>query len=503
MWAIALAEVPKPINYQGRLTDALGEPVADGSYNVVFTIYNDPTLSGGGNIVWSSGSQAVTTSNGLFSYLLGSNVAFPTDIVSDSARYLGIKVESDPEISPRTKFTSVMFAYHAATADGLSAAGDVWLDETGDELSGDLLFGASGNYGLIDIRPSAARLYLKTSGQNKAILYGDDFGSLVLSDMNNYGAAFLDANATDGGLFWLRNGNGEITARMEGTTSAGGLMALESAYSELRILATGGSDGGLQTWYNLNTPWISFEADLNGDASANFPDDAINSDEIKNEPGIVSDVNSNLVALTSTTMTDIATVTITIPSEGYILLTAKAWGYHGGTTGIARSRAQIDEASGGSSNYPYYTNWGASTYPTTANTYESIFTQRVYYKPAGTYTFRLEAAQAYTSTGAYHYIADPILVATYFSTSYGTVSTMVSSSESGEFDETEFTSSSRNIDGETEYTETNVKVDLSELYTRAEKLRKELRRTEMEIRDAERREQLKAGERSMTRNVND
>lgn len=39
----AMAEVPQVINYQGYLTDGVGSPVADGPYQIVFTIYDTPT----------------------------------------------------------------------------------------------------------------------------------------------------------------------------------------------------------------------------------------------------------------------------------------------------------------------------------------------------------------------------------------------------------------------------------------------------------------------------
>jgi hypothetical protein len=38
-----LAETPRLISYQGRLTDASGEPLEDGAKNLRFIIWNDPT----------------------------------------------------------------------------------------------------------------------------------------------------------------------------------------------------------------------------------------------------------------------------------------------------------------------------------------------------------------------------------------------------------------------------------------------------------------------------
>lgn len=108
------AGVPTVINYQGRLTDGGGAPVADGGYLVKFSIY-DAAI--GGSELWNSGFQNVTAESGLFSYDLGSNVQLMDDLFTDTARYLGITVGVDPEISPRTRLASTPFAYHALRAD--------------------------------------------------------------------------------------------------------------------------------------------------------------------------------------------------------------------------------------------------------------------------------------------------------------------------------------------------------------------------------------------------
>ena len=59
------AEVPNIINYQGRLTDALGNPVTDGQFNITFKIWNDSV----GQVsfpVWTGASQIVEVTDGLF-----------------------------------------------------------------------------------------------------------------------------------------------------------------------------------------------------------------------------------------------------------------------------------------------------------------------------------------------------------------------------------------------------------------------------------------------------
>ena len=61
--------VPQTINYQGRLTDAAGDPVPDAPILDKFIIYD---AAAAGAMLWNSGFQSVTPSGGLFTYPLGS-----------------------------------------------------------------------------------------------------------------------------------------------------------------------------------------------------------------------------------------------------------------------------------------------------------------------------------------------------------------------------------------------------------------------------------------------
>lgn len=91
------------ISYQGQLTDGLGNPVADSTYSIMFTIYDRPV---GGTELWSSGFQVVPTTAGLFTFELGSSVALPPGLfATDSSVWLGITVSPDAEMSPRTEIT--------------------------------------------------------------------------------------------------------------------------------------------------------------------------------------------------------------------------------------------------------------------------------------------------------------------------------------------------------------------------------------------------------------
>lgn len=107
--------IPQLINYQGTLTDTSGNPVPDGQYGVVFSIYD--VLTEGTPLwteTWDSSTMSITTNKGDFSVLLGTHNPIPASFFADHPlTYLGIKVGADSEMSPRQKIASVGYAFTA------------------------------------------------------------------------------------------------------------------------------------------------------------------------------------------------------------------------------------------------------------------------------------------------------------------------------------------------------------------------------------------------------
>jgi|GEM_PF-1513903 len=112
--SVSFADVPHMVNYQGKLTTADGGCLSD-TLQMTFTIYSD---SLGISAEWAETQVQVIVKAGVFSVLLGSVDTIPVSVFDGNIKYLGVQVESDPEMRPLKPMVSVAYAYRAAVADG-------------------------------------------------------------------------------------------------------------------------------------------------------------------------------------------------------------------------------------------------------------------------------------------------------------------------------------------------------------------------------------------------
>jgi hypothetical protein len=103
------ATVTQSINYQGKITDSSGNPL-EGTYTVVFTIYDVPT--GGTGLTGSI--QSVRFTDGYFNTTLGL-----TNYYDGRALWLGIRVGSDTEMTPRQEIRPVPYALSLRPGAGI------------------------------------------------------------------------------------------------------------------------------------------------------------------------------------------------------------------------------------------------------------------------------------------------------------------------------------------------------------------------------------------------
>jgi len=128
------------ISYQGRLADSAGNPITTSGVGIQFCLY-DTDVGGSPVDGWCENHPSVPVEDGLFSVLLGSINPIPVSTLANHGTlWLGIKVGSDSEMTPREQIASAPYAMVVSTvADGAIttakiAAGSVTADKLSDSL---------------------------------------------------------------------------------------------------------------------------------------------------------------------------------------------------------------------------------------------------------------------------------------------------------------------------------------------------------------------------------
>ncbi|MGB6223438.1 tail fiber domain-containing protein [Haloferula sp.] len=134
------------INYQGRLTNAVGAPLTDGQYPIQFSLW---TAAVDGEQIWGPYILDGSTDpghgpladlvNSRFNVIIGSrdtaDRSLTTSMATTPTAYLEIKVGSDAPISPRQ---IILPAPRALTADIADAIPNVTPDASGVNITGEL-----------------------------------------------------------------------------------------------------------------------------------------------------------------------------------------------------------------------------------------------------------------------------------------------------------------------------------------------------------------------------
>ncbi|HKZ22665.1 MAG TPA: hypothetical protein VJ165_05610 [candidate division Zixibacteria bacterium] len=274
----AQSSVPNLINFQGRLTDASGNPVTDGAHSVTFRLFDVPS---GGAALWTEAATP-TTSGGLFTHLLGSITPFPTQTLFQDYDSLYLEITADAiVISPRTRLTSVAYS---RVAGGLEIRDD----------NSDTVTLRTNSLGTISI-------YEDTDGEQRVALGSGTGGELYL----------LDGSAPS-----------NVTVQLDANVISGGFLMLNQEDGTAGVTLNGGNTTNGATFFMRNAAGastISMVADLTGTGAVLLPPDAISDFEIDDEPGVASDTGAGFLSLTGGVQT-LLSRTITAPTSGYALV---------------------------------------------------------------------------------------------------------------------------------------------------------------------------------------
>ena len=252
---VSAATVTQNITYQGKLTDAAGNPLT-GTYSVTFKLYD---VSSGGTAL-ATDIHSVTASKGLFT----TQITADPGIFDGRAVWLGVKVGSDAEMTPRQEIRPVPYAL------GL---------RPGAVITGDA--GANPSLKVINTGNNVAALLAGTTGTNSPALFANALGAspaVYASSPNDIGVygigktgAFFTTNLAgsagnvypgvnvstvysynDGVLInTIGNWSNGVTAQTWGANS-GGVYAVTNGDHSAGVMAitSGNSSDGVYAWTN-------------------------------------------------------------------------------------------------------------------------------------------------------------------------------------------------------------------------------------------------------------
>lgn len=342
---LALAAPPETINFQGNLKPASGGILLTGTYTITFSLHAQAV---GGTLLWSE-IQNVPVSGGLFDTILGSSNPL-TGLDFDAPYWLGIRVDNDPEMTPRVELTAVPYALNVAdgavvkSLQGLQddvtlvAGNGIDIGTNGQNITIKAIGGGSadadwlvnganmssmptGNVG-IGISNPAGKLHV-----NGPIKSGTDFttGQIQVSPGSAALASALYGNLNgEGGQLDMRSETGVVTASIRpDALGLGGTMTLMHDNVTSGVYLDGATGTGASITLYGDTSSMQLRTDNTGDSSVILPNSSINPLETRAEAGAASAkaFASGAVQLT-TTVDALTSRTIVAPTSGYVMAMA-------------------------------------------------------------------------------------------------------------------------------------------------------------------------------------
>ena len=131
--------VPDLIDFQGKITDDNGNLI-NGPVSLEFNIYDVET---GGLPLWTETQNPVFVSNGYFHVFLGAVTTVPDSLFNAPGRWVGINVNNDGEMTPRTRLGSMPYSIKSGNGNPVGSiqpfAGESapagWLICDGSEIN--------------------------------------------------------------------------------------------------------------------------------------------------------------------------------------------------------------------------------------------------------------------------------------------------------------------------------------------------------------------------------
>ena len=236
--AFAAPQINNQINYQARLMDASGFPVADGNYSIIFSLYDQSST---GTRLWTaSGTVGTPTAltinvqNGLFTILLGDTSAaggsqntLDTVNWNSDQLFLGVTINADSEMAPRKRFASAPQAFNARQLQGMYASSTASGGQTLFTVNQTEANSATGTRTALDVRTNG------TSNTNDLLIRGLDDTNTTVFSVNRQGNAttsFLNATSIFASMVTSTNLQVNIASFATATISGQGICLSDGSF---------------------------------------------------------------------------------------------------------------------------------------------------------------------------------------------------------------------------------------------------------------------------------
>jgi hypothetical protein len=188
------AQTPRTISFQGIVTNAQGQPIADGNHILTLVIYDQAT---GGNVLFQE-TQTVQVLRGIFNTVIGgvTQGGIPPTLAFDRPYFLGVTVDENLELSPRTPMTAVPYAMHAAVADRVIGGGGGIQEITSTD----------GSIGITNTTGPVVQLQVQTNGVSTQHIQDESVTNAKLPP-NAVTAAKINTEGSASGMALISDGS--------------------------------------------------------------------------------------------------------------------------------------------------------------------------------------------------------------------------------------------------------------------------------------------------------
>jgi hypothetical protein len=234
---VSAAPVTQNITYQGKLTDAAGN-LLTGTYDITFGLFDVVT----GGRALETDTRSVKVTNGLFT----TPITFDSAFFDGGALWVGIKIGSDPEMTPRQEIRPVPYALGLRPGAIIAGSGIIpVLDLTKPDNGGMGLNVTTSGFGSTGVN-------VVTNGQQSAAVHAIAKGpqsNAVVGETSADGPAAV-AGVTSG------NGSYGLYAKTTGGPNSHGVYAVTSGQQSAAVRAIASGPGSNAIWgsTSLNGP---------------------------------------------------------------------------------------------------------------------------------------------------------------------------------------------------------------------------------------------------------